>query len=168
MNWPTPAPDGSCLKKQLGFLANIAFLRNGGRCDFHHKAIDLARMSGTIAHATHAAYAGLRIGRKIVGGDRSHRTRRRKPAHAIVHGNGHFLDEAEYSIAAAKASIIRCFFPSKCRNLGAKKGGGMRAPPEKGTAARRQPLGCEGIPPANYFSSYRGISVSSTSSRLPS
>ena len=78
MNWPTPAPGREPLKKQLGFLANVAFLRNGSRCDFHHKAIDLARMSGTIAHATHAAYAGLRIGRKIVGGNRSHRTRRRQ------------------------------------------------------------------------------------------
>lgn len=26
-----------------------------------------------------------------------------KPAHAIVHGNGHFLDGAERAIAAAKA-----------------------------------------------------------------
>ena len=78
MNWPRPPPNGSCLKKQLGFLANVAFLRNGGRCDFHHKAIDLTRMGGAIAHATHAAYAGLRIGRKIVGGNRSHGTLRRQ------------------------------------------------------------------------------------------
>ena len=67
-----------------------------------------------------------------------------------------------------RPSIIRRFLPSKCRNLGAKREGACAPLPKRGRPPEGSRLGCEEIPPANYFSSYCGISVSSTSSRLPS
>lgn len=127
MKWPTPAPGRELSKETTRLPCERCILRNGGRCDFRHKAIDLACMSGTIAHATHAAYAGLRIGRIIVGGNRSHGTtpspnqRTRSFMGMAISTMG-----PNAPLRRPRPSIIRRFLPSKCRNLGTRKEGHAR------------------------------------------